>query len=71
MRFLTLEDETGLLEGVVLPAAYPRVGERVITPGPVMVAGVLVRRQGAVHLEVTDLTPFRDRPAPFRRGSEP
>lgn len=67
MQFLTLEDETGLLEGAVLPPVYRALGERVTTPGPFLVEGALRRQQGAVHLEMRLLAPFHERRRPFGR----
>ncbi|RJQ80631.1 MAG: DNA polymerase III subunit alpha [Desulfobacteraceae bacterium] len=65
LQFLTLEDETGLLEAAVLPPLYQRMGNRVTTPGPFLVEGRLQRRHGAVHIEVTGLDPFHQRPLPY------
>ena len=65
MQFLTVEDETGLLEAAVLPPAYQRIGEVVKTPGPFLVEGKLKHQQGGVHLEVTRLAPFHERDRPF------
>lgn len=61
MQFISFEDETGVLEAVVFPAVYARLGERVTTPGPFAVVGRLKLRQGAVHLEVGRLEPFHER----------
>jgi DNA polymerase-3 subunit alpha len=61
MQFLTLEDETGLLEAVVHPSAYRGLGERVTTPGPFLVEGKLRLQQDAAHLEVSRLDPFHER----------
>jgi DNA polymerase III subunit alpha len=61
MQFVTLEDESGLLEGVVFPVVYRQLGERVTTPGPFLVEGKLRDQQGAVHLEIGLLTPFHER----------
>ena len=66
MQFITLEDETGLLEAVVFPAVYKRLGERVTTPGPFLVEGILRKEQGAVHLEVSRLGPFHERAGAYR-----
>lgn len=66
MQFITLEDETGVLEAVVFPVVYRRIGERVTTPGPFLVVGKLKVQEGAEHLEVGRLEPFHDRK---RRGS--
>lgn len=67
MQFLTLEDETGLLEAAVLPPVYRALGERVTTPGPFLLEGTLRHQQGAVHLEVRLLAPFHERRRPFGR----
>jgi DNA-directed DNA polymerase III PolC len=68
MQFLTLEDETGLLEAAVLPPAFRALGERITTPGPFLAEGKLRRVQGAAHLEVSGLTPFHQRFQPFGHG---
>jgi DNA-directed DNA polymerase III PolC len=65
MQFLTVEDETGLLEAAVLPPAYRRLGERIATPGPFLIEGRLRRQQGAIHLDVGDITPFHERERPY------
>jgi DNA polymerase III alpha subunit len=61
MQFLTLDDETGVLEAVVFSAVYRRLGDRVTTPGPFLVEGKLRLQQEAAHLEVTSLEPFHRR----------
>ncbi len=65
MQFLTLEDETGLLEAVVLPSFYRALGDRVTTPGPFLMEGTLRRQQDAAHLDVFKLSPFNQRRRPF------
>ncbi len=65
MQFLTVEDETGLLEAAVLPPAYRRLGERISTPGPFLIEGRLRRQQDAAHLDVSDITPFHEREQPY------
>lgn len=65
MLFLTLEDETGLLEAVLFPDAYRKVGGAVETPGPFLVQGEIRVQQGAVHLEVKALRPFHERSVPY------
>lgn len=70
MQFLTLEDETGILEATLLPPAYRCLGERVTTPGPFLVEGKLRRPQGTVHVEVTGLSPFYERKQPFEKRKE-
>ena len=65
MIFLSLEDESGLLEAALLPPAYPRLAAAVTTPGPYLITGIVRRVQGAVHLEVSELSPFKERERPF------
>ncbi len=65
MAFLTLEDETGLIEAAMLPGVYPHYGERVTTPGPFLVGGRLLEQQGAVYVEITSMVPFYKRESPF------
>lgn len=59
MRFLTLEDEEGLVEALLPPEANRRLGERLATPGPYLIEGAI--REGDPHLEITDLSPFHER----------
>jgi DNA-directed DNA polymerase III PolC len=68
MLFVSLEDDTGMLEAVVLPPAYRRLGDRVVTPGPFLVEGILRCQQGAAHVEISRLAPFHRREQPFGRG---
>jgi len=65
IQFLTLEDETGVLEAVLLPPVYQRVGEQVTTPGPFLVQGKIRQQQRAVYIEVMGLSPFYKRKHPF------
>ncbi|UFS70756.1 DNA polymerase III subunit alpha [Geomonas sp. RF6] len=65
MQFLTVEDETGLLEAALLPVVFQELGDRIKTAGPFLVEGRIRRQQEAVHLEVSYLTPFHKRPGPF------
>ncbi len=69
MEFLTLEDETGLLEAVVLPPAYARLNKLISTPGPFLVDGRPRNQQGAVHLEIREMIPFHKRYRPYGRGN--
>jgi len=64
LQFMSLEDETGLLETVLLPAEYRRIGEIVGTPGPFLVQGRVRREHDAVHLELTRMVPFHERLKP-------
>ncbi len=65
IQFLSLEDESGLMEAVLLPPVYRSLGNQVTTPGPFLVEGKLKRQQGAVHLEVSAIAPFHQRKMPF------
>jgi DNA polymerase III alpha subunit len=55
MKFLSLEDETGVMEAVLLPDAYQRLGGRVRARGPYAVTGTVEDRFGALSLLVSDV----------------
>ncbi|MBE3069188.1 MAG: DNA polymerase III subunit alpha [Planctomycetes bacterium] len=55
MKFISLEDEWGVVEAVLLPDAYQRLGARLTTRGPYLVTGTVEDHFGAVSLIVTDL----------------
>jgi DNA-directed DNA polymerase III PolC len=59
MKFISLEDETGVVEAVLLPDAYQRLGGRLRTRGPYVVTGAVEDHLGAVSLIVTDLRPVQ------------
>jgi DNA-directed DNA polymerase III PolC len=52
MRFLTLEDESGLVEAVMFPAVYAREGHRLVDPGPHCISGIAADQMGACTLHV-------------------
>jgi len=52
MRFLTLEDESGLAEAVLFPEAYAREGQRMSTKEPLCVTGIVQDQMGACTLHV-------------------
>ena len=52
MRFLTLEDESGLAECVLFPDVYQRDGQRLTEFGVVCVTGVVQNQMGSCTLEV-------------------
>ncbi|HET9950020.1 MAG TPA: PHP domain-containing protein [Longimicrobiales bacterium] len=58
LRFLTLEDETGLLEAVLLPSVHARLGHVVTTPGPYVVEGYVRDDLGHRYLEIREIAPF-------------
>ena len=64
MKFLSLEDETGVVEAVLLPDAYQRLGGRLTTRGPYIVTAAVEDHMGALSLIVSDLHCFQppDRP---------
>ncbi len=51
MRFLTLEDESGLAEVVLWPDVYARDGHRLAEPGSLVVTGTIQDQLGARTLE--------------------
>lgn len=61
LRFLTFEDEDGLVEAMLFPDRNERLGGRISTPGPYLVGGVVRTKDEDLHLEVTKLTPFHER----------
>jgi DNA-directed DNA polymerase III PolC len=61
MRFLTLEDEHGLVEAVLFPGEEETFGHRITTPGPFLVEGTPEMMDGALHLRVSRLMPFHER----------
>ncbi|MFO8015189.1 MAG: DNA polymerase III subunit alpha [Phycisphaerae bacterium] len=55
LKFISLEDPTGTVEGVLLPEAYQRLGGRLTDRGPYLVTGTVEDHFGAVSLVVSDL----------------
>lgn len=55
MKFISLEDPWGVVEAVLLPDAYQRLGGRLRTRGPYRVTGTVEAHYGAVSLMVRDL----------------
>jgi DNA polymerase III alpha subunit len=55
MKFISIEDESGVVEAVLLPDAYQRLGARITTRGPYLVTGTVEDHFGALSLMVTDL----------------
>jgi DNA-directed DNA polymerase III PolC len=54
MKFISLEDETGVIEAVLLPDAYQRLGGRLTTRGPYRVTGTVEDHFGALSLIVKE-----------------
>jgi DNA polymerase III alpha subunit len=61
-QFLSLEDEHGLVEARLSPAAYARLHTILTTPGPFLVTARVREQQGALYLEVEDFLAFHERP---------
>jgi DNA polymerase-3 subunit alpha len=74
MKFISLEDETGVVEAVLLPDAYQRLGGRLTTRGPYVATGSVENHLGAISLIVTDLRliqPAGKREAPNHGDGQP
>ena len=65
MQFITLEDETGMMEAVVAPATFRRLGDRITTPGPFIVTGQIRTSHGLCHVSVEEIVPFFQRQRVF------
>jgi DNA polymerase III alpha subunit len=65
MQFVTLEDESGLVEAVISSAVYAALGDPIRNPGPVMVGGRVVVDRGHPHVGVSQVQPFYRRARPF------
>ncbi|HEX7038442.1 MAG TPA: PHP domain-containing protein [Pseudomonadales bacterium] len=61
MQFLTVEDETGLLEATIPPGRYRSVSSRVTTPGPYLIDGLIHEEHGYRRIEVLRMIPFHQR----------
>ena len=55
MRFLTLEDETGLAEVVIFADVYERDGARLAKSGTQRIRGVVHDQMGAVTLHAEQI----------------
>ncbi|MBN1421984.1 MAG: DNA polymerase III subunit alpha [Planctomycetes bacterium] len=70
MRFISLEDETGVIEAVVFPNVLPRVARRLEGPGPHILEGAIEARAGVPALRVGDVGTLRraEGPLPVARA---
>ncbi|MBP7867846.1 MAG: DNA polymerase III subunit alpha [Acidobacteria bacterium] len=59
MKFLTLEDETGLFEAVFFPEAYAKWGDVVSDPGVYVVEGKVADEFGSLSLEADAVYPIQ------------
>jgi len=66
MQFVTLEDDTGLVEAVLFPATYTALRDPITTPGPYLLTGHVATDHGDVHLIASTLIPFHTRPTRVR-----
>lgn len=55
MKFLTLEDETGLVEVTLFPPVYAAYGGRLLSRGPYLVRGLVEDDHGAVSVTADSL----------------
>jgi DNA polymerase III alpha subunit len=60
-QFITLEDETGLVEGILFDRVGVSVRPRITTPGPYLVIAEVTDDRGAISLLIDDLMPFHER----------
>jgi DNA-directed DNA polymerase III PolC len=67
MQFVTLEDESGLVEVVLFPATYTALSDPVTTPGPFIVTGRVEDDHGDVHLVASGVLPFHSRAQPYEQ----
>lgn len=69
LQYMTLEDEHGLVEARLAPAACSRLHARLTTPGPFLVRARVEEQQGVLSLAVQDLFPFHQREGAWRASS--
>jgi len=55
MKFISLEDEHGLIECVLFPEVYQRYGHLLVSRGPYVARGTVENQHGALTLTVTHL----------------
>lgn len=55
MSFVTFEDSTGLIETVIFPAVFKRVGQLLFSQGPFIIKGRIQEEFGAATVEVKGL----------------
>ena len=67
MQFVTLEDEYGLVEAVLLPSVYAALGDPVQNPGPFLVEGQVIDDHGDLSMAIREVMPFHQRGTPSSR----
>jgi DNA polymerase III alpha subunit len=65
MQFVTIEDETGVIEVVLTPGVYAALGDPVTNAGPFLIDGMF--QDDA--LTAKSVIPFHRRPSPWRRSA--
>ena len=55
MMFLTIEDETGLLEATLFPSACRHFGSRLAEPGPCLFEGLIESEHGVAGLNISGI----------------
>jgi DNA polymerase III alpha subunit len=58
MKFITLEDSSGVVEATLFPEAYRRLGHLTVGGGPYLAEGVMESRQGFPSLNIKELRPL-------------
>ncbi len=58
MTFLSLEDETGLINVVIEPQCYERYRVPIVTSGALVLSGRLERRQGVTSIRIQHVEPL-------------
>jgi DNA-directed DNA polymerase III PolC len=62
MQFVTLEDEHGLIEGVLSPAIFKRIGTLMRHPGPFLLVARVAIDRDELSLSIEEAAPFASRP---------
>jgi DNA-directed DNA polymerase III PolC len=70
MQFVTLEDETGMAKAVLFPGVYSALSDPVSNPGPFVMSGTVASDEGDVHLVVSSVAPFHERPNAWRARNQ-
>ena len=61
MQFVTLEDESGLVEVVLFPGTYAALQDPVTAPGPFLITARVTEDHGDRHLIASTILPFHSR----------
>ena len=69
VQFVTFEDEEGMLEAVLPPHSYARLGDPIRNPGPFLLTGRVEGESGDARLMIARALPFHSRPRPYATQS--